>query len=119
MVDVTWKIDFLLNKSHSQISKEVTVSLAIPAVSNNNIRTPYSIYNLDPEIRKLSNDKLLHSLLYGSKLYSFEINREIIKVTVKFLKLSKRFERPLLWLVFPLPPYHLHTKLFYQIFDNF
>ena len=119
MVDVTWKIDFLLNKSHSQISKEVTVSLAIPAVSNNNIRTPYSIYNLDPEIRKLSNDKLLHSLLYGSKLYSFEINREIIKVTVKFLKLSKRFERPLLWLVFPLPPYHLHRKIFYRIFDNF
>ena len=35
-----------------------------------------SIYNLDPKIRKLSNDKFLHLLLYGSKLYRFEINRE-------------------------------------------
>ena len=55
-----------------------------------------SIYNLDPKIRKLSNDKLLHLLLYGSKLYSFEINREIIKLTIKFLKLFKRFQSPLL-----------------------
>ena len=55
-----------------------------------------SIYNLDPKIRKLSNDNLLHLLLYGSKLYSFEINREIIQITRKFLKLAKRFERPLL-----------------------
>ena len=37
-----------------------------------------SIYNLDPKIRNLPNDKLLHLLLYGSKLYSFEKNpREI------------------------------------------
>ena len=61
-----------------------------------------SIYNLDPKIRKLSNDKLLH-LWYGSKLYNFEINGEIIKLTMKLLRLSKRFERPL-WPEFPLPP---------------
>ena len=41
-----------------------------------------SIYSLDSEIMILSNDKLLHLLLYA-KLYSFEINREIIKVTIK------------------------------------
>ena len=52
----------------------------MPAVSNNKIRTLNSIYNLDPKIRKLSNDKLLY-LLYLSKLYSFEINGEIIKVS--------------------------------------
>ena len=63
-----------------------------------------SIYNLVPKIRTLSIDKLLHLLLYWSKLYSFEINGEIIKLTIKFLKLCKRFERPLLWPVFPLPP---------------
>ena len=55
-----------------------------------------SIYNLDPKIRNLFTDKLLHFLLYESKLYNFDINREIIKLTIKFLKLSKRFERPLL-----------------------
>ena len=63
-----------------------------------------SIYNLVPKVRKLSIDKLLHLLLYWSKLYSFEINGEIIKLTIKFLKLCKRFERPLLWPVFPLRP---------------
>ena len=53
-----------------------------------------SICNLDSKIRNLSHDKLFHLLL--SKLYSFEINREIIKLSTKFLNLSKRFERPLL-----------------------
>ena len=43
----------------------------------------------------LSNDKLVQLLLYGSELYGLEINREIIKLTIKFLKSSKPFERPL------------------------
>ena len=34
-----------------------------------------SIYNLDPKIENLFNNKLLHSVLHGSKWYSFEINR--------------------------------------------
>ena len=55
-----------------------------------------SIYNLDHKIRNLSNDKLLHLLSYRSKVYGFEINREIIKLTIMILKLSKCFERPLL-----------------------
>ena len=54
-----------------------------------------SIHNVDPKIKKLSNEKRLHLLLHGSKLCSFEKNREIIKLTIKFLKLSKRFERSL------------------------
>ena len=41
-----------------------------------------SIYNLHPKIKNLSNDKLLHLLLYRSKLYSFETNREIIKTVL-------------------------------------
>ena len=55
-----------------------------------------SIYNLDPKMKNLSNDKVLHLLLSESKLYSFEKNREIIKLFIKFLILSKCFERPLL-----------------------
>ena len=56
-----------------------------------------SIHNLDLKTRILSNDKILRILFYGSKSYSFEAKREIIKLTIKFLKSSKRFERPLLW----------------------
>ena len=70
-----------------------------------------SIYNFDPKIRNMSNDKLLHLLFYGTKLYCFEINREAIKLTIKILKLSKRFERPLLWSLFPLTPQHLRRSL--------
>ena len=43
-----------------------------------------SIYNIDPKIMHLANDKVLHLLLFGSNLYSFEINTEIIKLTTKF-----------------------------------
>ena len=75
----------------------ITLSLAMAVVSNNKIRVLSSIYNLDPKKKDLSTDKLLHLLLYGSKLNSFEINREIIELIVKFLKLFKRFERPILW----------------------
>ena len=77
-----------------------------------------SIYNLDPNIRKLFNDKYLHLFLYGSSFYSLETNREIIKPTIKFLKLFKRFKRPLLWPVFPLPPLHLRKNLT-TVFWNF
>ena len=56
----------------------------------------YTRYNFDPLIRSSSNDKLLHLLLCGSKLHSFEINREIITLTIKILKSSELFERPLL-----------------------
>ena len=75
----------------------ITLSLAMAVVSNNKIRVLSSIYNLDPKKKDLSTDKLLHLLLYGSKLNSFEINREIIELIVNFLKLFKRFERPILW----------------------
>ena len=77
-----------------------------------------SICKLDTKMRNLSHGKLFHLLLCGWKLYSFEIKRQIIKLSTKFINLSKRFERPLLWLVFPLPAYHLHRNLitFFSIF---
>ena len=71
----------------------ITLSLAMAVVSNNKIRVLSSIYNRDPKKKDLSTDKLLHLLLYGSKLNNFEINREIIELIVKLLKLFKRFER--------------------------
>ena len=60
-----------------------------------------SIYNLNPKIRDF------FTLLYEPNLYPFEIN----KLTEKFLKTSKRFERPHLRPVLSLPPQHLRTNL--------
>lgn len=53
------------------------------------------------KIAFLANDKLLHFLLNGSELYKSETNIEIIKLTIKFLKSIKCFERSLLGPVFP------------------
>ena len=64
-----------------------------------------SIYNLNPKNRDF------YTLLYEPNLYSFEIKNEIIKLTVKFLQTSKRFQRSLLWPVFSLPPQHLQHIL--------
>ena len=64
-----------------------------------------SIYNLNPKIRDF------YTLLYEPNLYTFEINNEIIKLTEKFLKTSKRFERPHLRPVLSLPPQLLRTNL--------
>ena len=67
----------------------ITLSLAMPTIPRIRLELLNSIYNLDPRTRNLSIEKLSHLLLYGSKINSSEINREIIKLTVKFLKLSK------------------------------
>ena len=40
--------------------------------------------------------KNVHIYLCGSKLHTFKITREITKLTTKFLKSSKRSERPIL-----------------------
>ena len=90
---------------HCGLATETTLHFLLQCQQYQTIRLELlnSIYNLDPNIRKLSNDKLLHLLLYRSNLHSFEINREVIKLTIKFLNLSKRFEIPLFWPVYPLP----------------
>ena len=46
---------------------------------------------LNPTLKKLSHEKLLNILLYGSEDFSFKTNKKIIKSTIKFLKTSERF----------------------------
>ena len=50
---------------------------------------------LNPTLKKLSHEKLLNILLYGSEDVSFKTNKNIIKSTIKFLKTSERFISPL------------------------
>ena len=78
-----------------------------------------SIYYLDPKVRTFSNDKLLNLLLYGSKLYSFKRNIEIIKLTIKFLKSSKQVKRHFIWPVSRLPPPSTSAKKLYYSFLKF
>ena len=43
---------------------------------------------LNPTLKKLSHEKLLNILLYGSEDFSFKTNKKIRKSTIKFLKTS-------------------------------
>ena len=52
------------------------------------------ICTLNSTLKKLSHEKLLDILLYGSEDFSFETNKKIIKPTIKFLKTSERFIGP-------------------------
>ena len=47
-------------------------------------------------ISSLSNDKLIHLLLYGNEAYSVEVNAAILKSTIVFLKSSERFDMALI-----------------------
>ena len=50
---------------------------------------------LNLTLKNLSHEKLLNILLYGSENFSFNINKKIVKSTIKFLKTSERFISPL------------------------
>ena len=46
---------------------------------------------LNPTLKKLSHEKLLNILLYGSENLSFNNNKKIIKSAIKFFKTSEHF----------------------------
>ena len=50
---------------------------------------------LNPSLKNYSNEKLLNILLYGSENSNCNMNKDILKATIKFLKISKRFNGPL------------------------
>ena len=51
-----------------------------------------SVYNLDQTLRKYDDDHLIHILLYGSEKFNFNLNKEIIKLTICYLKDTERFD---------------------------
>ena len=61
----------------------------------------YSIYQLDDvcalngSLKNSSEEKLLKILLYGAEDFTFQLNSEILKCTIKFIKKSDRFSGPL------------------------
>ena len=55
-----------------------------------------NIINIIGSISSLSNDKLIHLLLYGKEAYSVEVNAAILKYTIVFLKSSERFDMALI-----------------------
>ena len=46
---------------------------------------------LNPSLKNYSNEKLLNILLYGLENFNCNMNKGILKATIKFLKISERF----------------------------
>ena len=51
-----------------------------------------NIYNLDQTQRNYDNAHLIHTVDYSSEKFNFNLNREIIKLTVCYLKDTEQFE---------------------------
>ena len=85
--------------------KNITLSLAMPAISNNKIRISLTVF--------IFIYSFTVTIVYCTDPnYSFEINRELSRENYKV------FERTVLWSVFPLPLQHLWWSniTFFSIF---
>ena len=49
------------------------------------------MFNLDQTLRNYDNDRLIYTLFYGSEKLNFNLNEEIITLTVFYLKDTERF----------------------------
>ena len=50
---------------------------------------------LNHSLKNISEENLLKVLLYGAEEFSFKINSEILKCTIKFIQKADRFSGPL------------------------
>ena len=55
-----------------------------------------NVYYLDQTLRNYDDDHLIHILLYGSEKISFNLNKDIIKLTICYLKDTERFDENLI-----------------------
>ena len=55
------------------------------------------VYKLSSILQNSSEDQLLTVLLYGSKKYALNVNQEILRLTITYLKASERFAQPLFY----------------------
>ena len=53
------------------------------------------LYRLDPSFSKLNTKEKVAYLLYGSRSNSSSLNKDVIKLVIKFLKSTGRFNEPL------------------------
>ena len=49
------------------------------------------VYKLDSTLQNSSEDQLLTVLLYGFEKFALNVNKEIVRLTVSYLKASERF----------------------------
>ena len=55
-----------------------------------------NVYNLDQTLRNYDDDHLIYIFLYGSEKFNFNLNKEISKLTICYLKDTERFDKSLI-----------------------
>ena len=55
-----------------------------------------NVYNLDQTLGNYDDVHLIHILLYGSEKFSLNLNKEIIQLTICYLKDTERFDESLI-----------------------
>ena len=55
-----------------------------------------NVYSPDQTLRNYDNDHLIHILLYGLEKFSFNLNKEVNKLTSCYLKNTERFDESLI-----------------------
>ena len=55
-----------------------------------------NVYNLDQTLRNYDGDHLIHILLYVFEKFNFNLNKEIIKLWICYLKDTERFDESLI-----------------------
>ena len=55
-----------------------------------------NVCNLDQALRNYDDDHLNHILLYGSEKFNFNLNEDIIKLTICYLKDTEHFDENLI-----------------------
>ena len=65
-----------------------------------------NVYNLHQTLRNYDDDHLIHILLYGSEKFNFNSNKEIIKLTICYLKDTERFDESLFFCICYYYYYH-------------
>ena len=69
--------------------------LCCPFFAINRQKLLNDLLKLDSSLRNLKGELLLDIILYGSDKYKDTVNKEILLHTIRFIKNTKRFERPL------------------------
>ena len=55
-----------------------------------------NVYSLDQILRNYDDDHLTHIVLYDSEKFKFNLNKDIIKLTICYLKDTERFDENLI-----------------------
>ena len=53
------------------------------------------VHKFDSTLQNSSENQLLTALLYGSEKYASNVNKEILRLTISYLKASERFAQTL------------------------